>query len=112
MPTAVCQNEGRPFVVRFPLTACTREIGGEFHHCMMFPCIWFMAQHIQTQPFGLCRPLRQGCRVQQRLLRGDGGVDDVADVLQNEGRITRPHQFFRIGSGRTLMQRAAAIGVG
>ena len=112
IPTAVCQYEGRPFVVRFPLTACAREIGGELHQRMMFSGMWIMAQHIQTQPLGLCRPLRQGCRVQQRLLRGDGGVDDIVNVLQNEGRITRPHQFFRIGSGRTLMQRAAAFGVG
>ena len=96
----------------FRLTEKDPNIGSILETLMRLDTRTIMAQHIQTQPFGLCRPLRQGCRLQQRLLRGDGGVDDVVYVLQNEGRITRPHQFFRIGSGRTLMQRAAAFGVG
>lgn len=104
-------DECRMFAV-FVCLAVFAETGGKADAGMAFAGGGLMFPHLQSLPFGGFAPFADGGGVEQRLLGGDGAGDEVIDIAQNVGRVTRTHQGFGIGGGRTLVQCLAALGIG
>ena len=64
------------------------EVGGEGDLGVAFADARVVLVHGQAEPLRFTRPLGDGGNIEQRLLRGHGGADDVVNLLQRIGGVT------------------------
>ena len=89
------------------------EVGGEGDLRVAFADARDVLVHGQAQPLRFARPLGDGGNIEQRLLRGHGGADDVVNLLQRIGGVTRTHQLFGVFRlPLPCVEGLAAVGIG